>query len=118
MLEGYCKGVQLRMAKAGFSWLSLITTLLPVLIEAIQQCFNKPSDLQAFAEGKRGPLQMAGLRLRCSQIVRQHGVRGILRVSAAAGELQAAMLAELDETAAQDAGPGPWKEAFDEAMSS
>lgn len=118
MLEQFCQGVQTRMKRQGSVWVTLITTMLPVLIEAIQNCFNKPSDLQAFAEGKRGPLQMAGLRNRCRRIVQEQGVRGVFQVRTAAADLQAAVLEELEETAAKAAGSEIWQDAFDEALRS
>ncbi len=116
LLNDFCGAVQGRVRKAGFEWLTLITTLLPVVIELIQTCFNKPSDLQAFAEGKRSPLQLAGLRLRCRRVVQEEGVRGVFRVAAAAAALQDAVLAELDAQAATAAGT-VWQDAIDEAAS-
>lgn len=121
MLEVFCQGVKTRMDRAGFSWSTLVVTLLPVVIDVIQNCFNKPSDLQAFAEGRRGPLQMAGLRNRCRRIVQEQGVRGWVRVSNAAADLQEAIIDELNQVAANAAtasGPGIWQDAFDEALAS
>lgn len=117
LLNDFCGAVQSRMKRAGFDWLTLITTLLPVVIEIITNCFNKPSDLQSFAEGKRTPLQLAGLRLRCRRVVQEQGIRGVFRVAAATEALQEAVLAELDAKAATAAGPGIWQEAMDEAAS-
>ena len=116
MLEEFCSGVQARMKRAGFDFVTLIPVLLPVVIQLIQSCFNKPADLQAFAQGRRGPLQMARLRSACRQVVQEQGIRGVWRVSAAASDLQAAVVAELDEQAAKAAGPGVYEEAIEEAF--
>ena len=117
MLKDFCEGVQGRMKRFGFDWTTLIATLLPVVIEMIQSCFNKASDLEAFAGGKRGPLQLAGLRNKCRRVVQEQGVRGIWRVNAATSDLQQAILQELDDRASRAAGPGVYEQAFDEAMS-
>lgn len=114
MLEGFCRSVEARMKRAGFDWTTLITTLLPVVMQLIQSCFNKASDLQAFAEGRRGPLQLARLRSACKQVVQEQGVRGVFRVAAAASDLQEAILAELGETAAKASGT-VYQDAIDEA---
>ena len=92
VLKDFCGGVQSRMQAVGFDWPTLIETMLPVVIEMISNCFNKASDLEAFAKGKRGPLQLAGLRNKCRRIVQEQGVRGVWRVSSAASDLQAAIL--------------------------
>lgn len=117
VLHDFCGSVQYRMSKAGFEWLTIVSTLLPAIIEMIQQCFNKPADLQSFAEGRRSMLQLAGLRLRCRRVVQEQGIRGVFRVSAAAEALQAAVLAELDDRATKAAGPDVWQAAIDEAAS-
>ncbi len=117
MLQDFCGAVQGRMKRAGFDWLTLITTLLPVVIELIQSCFKSAADLESFAGGKRSPLQLAGLRLRCRRVVQEQGVRGVFRVAAAAEALQSAVLAELDARASTAAGPTVWQEAIDEACS-
>ena len=117
MLEQFCGGVQARMKRIGFDWTTLLTTLLPMVVQLIQECFNKAADLQAFAGGRRGPLQMARLRSACRQVVQEQGVRGVFRVSSAASDLQAAILAELDETASKAAGSGSvYDEAIEEAF--
>lgn len=116
LLHDFCGAVQGRMKRAGFDWLTLITTLLPVVIEMIQACFNKASDLESFAAGKRSPLQLAGLRLRCRRVVQEQGVRGVFRVAAAADALRDAVLEELDARASSAAG-GIWQQAIDEASS-
>ncbi len=97
----------------------LIPVLLPLVVDLINRCFDSKSDLQAFASGKRSALQLAGLRLRCNQAVRQAGVSGLLRVQRAGSELQQAILAELDSQAARlsDGGVDVWQQAFDEAAS-
>jgi hypothetical protein len=105
------------MVKVGFDWTSLIVTLLPVVIEMISTCFNKSSDLQAFAEGNRNPLQMAGLRNKCRRVVQEHGVRGPFRIAAAAKSLQQAILQEVDAQAQLAAGPDVYEAAFQEALS-
>jgi hypothetical protein len=56
----------------------LIPVLLPVVIDLINKCFENKSELQEFASGQRSGLQLAGLRLRCNQAVRQAGVSGVL----------------------------------------
>ena len=117
MLQDFCAGVQNRMRKVGFDWTTLISTFLPVLIEMIQNCFNKASDLQSFAEGQRRPLQLAGLKNRCRRVVQEQGVRGVFRVAAAANALQDAVLAELDEAASREASPSIYQDALDEAAS-
>ena len=117
MLQEFCQGVQSRAKRAGFDWSTLIVTLLPVVVEMISNCFNKASELEAFARGKRSPLQLAGLRNKCRRIVQEQGVRGVFRVSAAASDLQEAILAELSERANMAAGPDLWQQAFDEAAS-
>ncbi len=113
MLTEFCGGVQKRM---GSGWSDLITTLLPMVMEMLQSCMNKPADLQRFAEGDRGRLQLAGLGLRCRRVARQNGVR-FGRVDAEADKLRDAVLAELDATAQRAAGPGVYQDAIDEAMS-
>lgn len=117
LLQDFCGAVQVRMKRAGFDWLTLVTTLLPVVLELIQSCFNSAADLEAFASGRRTPLQLAGLRLRCRRVVQEQGVRGIFRVAAATDALQTAVLAELDDRAVTAAGPSIWQEAIDEASS-
>ena len=117
MLKDFCEGVQGRMKRFGFDWSTLIVTLLPVVIEMISTCFNKSSDLQAFAEGNRRPLQMAGLRNKCRRVVQEQGIRGPFRVSAAASDLQQAILQELDDRAGRAAGPDVYQQAFEEALS-
>ena len=117
LLGSFCEGVQGRMKRQGFDWLTLITTLLPVVIEMISNCFNKADDLADFASGKRSPLQLAGLRMRCRRVVQEQGVRGVFRVAAATRALQEAVLEELDARASSAAGPGLWQEAIDEASS-
>ena len=116
LLSDFCGGVQGRMKRFGFDWSTLIDSLLPMLIEALQNCFNKSSDLESFASGKRGPLQMAGLRNRCRRIVQEQGVRGVFRVGPAASDLQQAILAELDDRAGKASGD-IWQAALDEAAS-
>jgi len=101
----------------GAGWADLIVVLLPVVIEMIQTCFQKSSDLQAFAEGQRKPLQLAGLRNKCRRVVQEQGVRGPFRISAATSDLQAAVLAELDATAQRATGPDVYQLAIDEAAS-
>lgn len=117
LLSDFCGAVQGRMKRFGFDWSQLIVALLPVVIEMISTCFNKSSDLEAFAKGKRGPLQLAGLRNKCRRVVQEQGVRGVFRVSAAASDLQEAILDELSERANMAAGPDLWQQAFDEAAS-
>ena len=117
MLNQFCEGVQSRMKKAGFDWTTLISTLLPVVIEMLTNCFNSAADLEKFAGGKRGPLQMAGLRNKCRRVVQEQGVRGIFRISAAASDLQAAIIQELDDHAAKVSGPDIYQQALDEAAS-
>jgi hypothetical protein len=116
LLSDFCGSVQGRMKRYGFDWTTLIDSLLPMLIEALQNCFNKSSDLEAFAAGKRGPLQMAGLRNRCRRIVQEQGVRGVFRVGPAASDLQQAIMAELDDRAGKASGD-VWQQALDEAAS-
>lgn len=116
MLREFCAGVQARMSRVGFDWSTLIVTLLPVVIEMLQTCFNKASDLQAFAEGKRKPLQLAGLRRRMKDVVQEQGVRGVFRVAAAAADLQQAILDELDEQAGKATGDA-YQQALEEANS-
>ena len=116
MLETFGSGVQALMKRAGFDFVTLIPVLLPVVVQLIQGCFNKPADLQAFTEGRRGPLQMARLRSACRQVIQEQGIRGVWRVSAAASDLHAAVIAELDEQAAKAAGPGVYEEAIEEAF--
>ncbi len=118
MLNEFCSSVQGRMQRLGFDWSQLVITLLPVVIEMISTCFNKSSDLQAFAEGTRRPLQLAGLRRRCKEVVQEMGVRGVFHVAAAAGDLQRAILDELDDQVGRAAGSGDvYQQAIDEAMS-
>lgn len=117
LLSDFCGSVQARMQRFGFDWSTLLVTLLPVVIEMISNCFNKSSDLAAFASGQRSPLQLAGLRRKCKEVVKEQGVRGIFRVSAAASDLQDAILAELAERANMAAGPNLWQQAMDEALS-
>jgi hypothetical protein len=117
LLNDFCGAVQGRMRKFGFDWSQLIVVLLPVVVEMISTCFNKASDLEAFATGKRGPLQMAGLRIKCRRVVQEQGVRGIFRVSAAASDLQRAILDELEDRAGKASGPDLWQAAIDEAAS-
>ncbi len=116
VLKDFCGNVQGRMRAAGFDWTTLIETMLPVVIEMISGCFDKASDLESFARGKRSPLQMAGLRNKCRRIVQEQGVRGIWRVSSAASDLQTAILAELDAQAGKASGT-VYQDALDEAMS-
>lgn len=117
LLQDFCGNVQNRMKREGFDWLTLISTLLPTVLELIRNCFNKPSDLEAFARGKRTKLQLAGLRMRCRRVVQEQGVRGTFRVAAATKALETAVLEELDSRAATAAGPTIWQEALDEACS-
>ena len=116
MLKDFCENVQGRMKKFGFDWTTLFVTLLPVVIEMISNCFTKPADFEAFACGKRSPLQLAGLRYKCRRVVQEQGVRGIFRVSAAASDLQQAILEELTELSGKAAGD-IWQQAMDEASS-
>lgn len=116
VLGDFAGAVGSRMKKAGFDWSTLIETLLPVLIEMITNCFGSGEELQNFAAGKRRPLQMAGLRNKCRRVVQEQGVRGVFRVAAAAGALQDAILAELDERAKLATGD-VWQAAIDEAAS-
>jgi hypothetical protein len=97
----------------------LIPVLLPVVIDLINKCFENKSELQAFAFGQRSALQLAGLRLRCNQTVRQAGVSGILRVQRAASDLQQTILAELDQRASTlaEGEIDVWQQAFEEAAS-
>lgn len=119
MLEDFATAVDARMKRYGFDWSTLIVTFLPVVVEMITNCFNKSSDLQAFAEGKRDRLRMAGLRKRCREVVQEEGVRGPLRIAAAAAKLEAAILEELDERAAIAGGTTTdlYDQAFAEACS-
>jgi hypothetical protein len=118
VLNQFCEGVQTRMKKAGFDWTTLISTFLPVLLEMLTNCFPSAADLEKFASGKRGPLQLAGLRNKCRRVVQEQGVRGIFRISAAASDLQQAVLQELDEFAAKAAGADNiYRQALDEAAS-
>lgn len=119
MLQEFCQSVQTRVRKVGFDWTTLISALLPVVIEMIANCFNKSADLQAFCEGKRGPLQMAGLRNKCRRVVQEQGVRGVLRVSVAAGALERAILDEIDQrvSVAGNAAGDLYQAVIDEAMS-
>ena len=114
MLAEFCSGVQRRM---GNTWIDLITTFLPVILEMLQSCFNNSAELRAFAEGKRSNLQLAGLRNKCRRVVRERGVRGVWQVARAADALYDATLAELDATAQRATGPDMYDQAFNEAMS-
>jgi hypothetical protein len=116
VLKNFCEGVQGRMKSVGFDWQTLIDTFLPVVIEMISNCFNKASDLESFARGKRGPLQLAGLRNKCRRCVQEQGVRGVFAVARATNALQDAVLAELDEQAGKMHG-SVYQDAIDEAMS-
>jgi len=116
LLQSFCQGVKARMARAGFDWSTLIATLLPVVVELLENCFNNAGELESFAKGQRSPLQLAGLRLKCRQVVKEQGVSGIIRVAGATAVLQAAVLAELDDQATKAAG-GIWQDALDEAAS-
>jgi hypothetical protein len=109
-----------RPANERAGWIEvLIPVLLPVVVDLINRCFENKSELQAFASGKRTALQLAGLRLRCNQAVRQAGVSGVLRVQRAGSDLQQAILAELDSQATKltDGDFDVWQQAFDEAAS-
>lgn len=114
LLQSFCQGVKVRMARAGLDWSTLIATLLPVVVELLESCFNSAGELESFAKGQRSPLQLAGLRLKCRRVVKEQGVSGILRIHYAAGDLQDAIIAELDDQAAKAAG-NVWQEALDEA---
>ena len=114
LLNDFCGSVQKRM---GIGWETIIATLLPVVIEMLTNCFNKPSDLQAFAEGKRSARELAGLRIKCRRVVQEQGVRGVWRISAATSELQSAILDELTIRAGLSTGPDIWQQAMDEAGS-
>lgn len=116
LLQSFCQGVKARMARAGFDWSTLIATLLPVVVELLESCFNNAAELESFAKGKRSQLQLAGLRLKCRRVVKEQGVSGMFRVAGAAAELQAAVLSELDDQATKAAG-NIWQEALDEAAS-
>lgn len=116
VLKGFCEGVQGRMKRAGFDWQTLIDTFLPIVIEMVSNCFDKASDLQAFVEGKRGFLQMAGLKNKCRRCVQEQGVRGVFSVNRAANALQDAVLAELDEQAVKASG-SVYQDAINEAAS-
>lgn len=117
MLRQFCENVQNRMKSLGFDWTTLISTLLPVVIEMLKNCFNKASDLEAFAMGDRSSMQLAGLRIKCRRVVQEQGVRGVFRVYVAARDLQEAVLKEIDEQAAKAAGPDIYQLALDEAAS-
>lgn len=101
LLGDFCGGVQKRM---GIGWDTILTTLLPVIIEMLNGCFNKPAELQAFAEGHRTPLQMAGLRIKCRRVAQENGVRGPLRIYVAGESLKEAILAELSDRAGKASG--------------
>lgn len=119
MLQDFCQSVQSRARKAGFDWSTLIVTLLPVVVEMISNCFNKSSDLQAFCEGKRDPLQRAGLRNKCRRVVQEQGVKGVFRVAAAANVLERAILDEIDQrvSVAGNMAGDMYQAVLDEAMS-
>lgn len=116
LLQGFCEGVKKRLARVGIDWTTLITTLMPVVIELLESCFNSAAELESFAKGRRSWLQMAGLRVKCRRVVQENGVQGIFRVHKAAGELETAILAELDEQASKASGD-VWQQALDEASS-
>ena len=116
LLEDFCGAVQERTRRYGFDWSQLIVALLPVVIEMISTCFQGPTELAEFAAGKRRPLQVAGLRNKCRRVVQEQGIRGPFRVSAAASDLQEAILAELSDRAGKASGD-VWQDAFDEALS-
>jgi len=119
MLQDFCQSVQSRVLKVGFDWSTLIVTLLPVVIEMVSNCFNKAADLQAFCEGKRGPLQMAGLRNKCRRVVQEQGVKGVFRVAAAASALERAILDEIDQrvSVAGNMSGDMYQSVIDEAAS-
>ena len=95
MLEQFLQRAGGRMrGNYGFDWISVV---LPIVVSLIQGCFNKPS-LQSFVEGRRGALQVAGLKARCRQAARQAGV-GPFRALAAGDAMCDAILAECDAVA-------------------
>lgn len=98
VLEAYAGAVAARAQKVG--WIELVLpAVLPAVVELITKCFDKPSELKAFAEGDRSALQLVGLRIRCNRAVREAGIDGFRRVQKAGTALMAAMLDELDNRA-------------------
>jgi len=122
LLSDFCGAVQGRMKRYGFDISTLLDTLLPMLVEMLEGCFDKSSDLESFASGKRTPKQMVGLRLRCRATVVElkdangrQAIRGIGRIASATSDLQKAILDELEDRAGKATGPDIWQQALDEA---
>jgi hypothetical protein len=118
VLMGFASDVAERPAvkeKFGFDPTFLIV-LMPMIVEMIAKCFDNAQKLQAFAEGERSPLQLAGLRIRCNQAAREAGISGPLRVQRAGAALAEGILGELD--AGKDRMSGDlYAQAFEEARS-
>jgi hypothetical protein len=118
VLMGFASDVSERPAvkdKFGFDPTFLIV-LMPMIVEMIAKCFDNAQKLQAFAEGERSALQLAGLRIRCNQAAREAGISGPLRVQRAGAALADGILGELD--AGKDRMSGDlYAQAFEEARS-
>ncbi len=106
--------------KQTFGWIeTLLPILLPVLVEAISQCFQSKSQLEAFAADPSDALKVAGLKIRCNRAVREAGVSGPVRVARAGRVIQEGILAQLREEMARPRSDGtdPFQDAWDEATS-
>ena len=117
VLETFAGAVAARTQKAG--WIEVVLpVVLPAVVELITKCFDKSSELQAFAEGERSALQLAGLRIRCNRAAREAGIDGFRRVQKAGTALMQAVLDELDDRAEILAGSesSAYAEAMAEAL--
>ena len=115
ILHDFAASVEDRVKRDG--WMEIIIPLLiPLFTQLIEQCLNNRSALAAYAEGRRGWLQQAQLRLACRSTVSEAGIRGPLRVGRATTALVEAIHAELTETAAKASGDNDiYQMAIDEA---
>jgi len=117
VLHDFAASVEDRVKRDG--WMEIvIPMLIPLFTQLIEQCLNNRSALASYAEGRRGWMQQAQLRLACRSTVSEAGIRGPLRVGRATTALVDAIHAELTEVAAKASGGDDiFQMAIDEARS-
>jgi hypothetical protein len=110
VLQGFCEKVESR-GKYGVPWATIITVLLPVVLE----CFKTPRQMESAAKSPTA-LQKVGLRLRVRRELQKTGKFRLFQLAPVVDDLTEAVLAQAKEEAESQLMQGDvWADAFEEA---